>query len=93
MYSRILKEYASKGIEEMISIDEECIAINKQLLDIEKEIMHILPSELKAKFLEMDRLNFILLNRICFLIGANIEQNEQKMSKFSERFLTEFRRF
>lgn len=88
MHSQIFKEYASKRIEEMISTDEECITINRRLLDIEKEIIPVLSSEMKEKLLEMDRLNFALLDRICSLLGAKIEQNEQKMSKILDRFLT-----
>lgn len=77
--------------DEIVSKDDECLAINKQLLSIEKEIMSNLSPEQRAKFLQIDRLNFMLLNRICFLAGANIEQNEQKMSKFLNRFLADFR--
>ena len=88
MSSEMLRGYTYKRLDEMISEDKECMSINKQLLDIEKEIMPVLSSELEKKFLEIDRLNFELINRICFLVVANFEQNEQFLSKISTRSFT-----
>ena len=88
MSSEMLREYTCKRLDEMISEDKECMSINKQLLDIEKEIMPVLSSELEKKFLKIDRLNFELINRICFLVVANFEQNEQFLSKISSGSFT-----
>jgi hypothetical protein len=73
--SPAFQEFLQKRYEEITANDEEYRSINKKILTIEKEFVPLLPPDLLKQYLEIDNLNFKIINRLCFLTTDKITIN------------------